>query len=355
VNGPVPAAAIHDPNNRLSKLVANERDDAKVVEELFLSYLGRLPTPTELQLGIQSLKDGAKTYESLVVEAKKHQDALAQYDKTMESRQAPWEESVKKTIPPKWTTVEIVKADSKGGATLTKQSDGSLLGSGKNPDKDTYTIAAQTKLKNITAIRLEALTDASLPGKGPGRAGSGNFVLTEFKLSFTPPGDKKAKRIALKNAQADFAQEGFPVANAIDNNPATGWAIAYELGKPHTAFFELAQPLTLPAGATLTVTMAQEYTAKHTIGRFRLSLTDSPTLSLKGPPAPIVKILGIAPTQRTPQQKAEITSYYRSQDAELARLRQQAADHPMPVDKRLPGAQDLAWAFINAKAFQFNH
>jgi hypothetical protein len=27
----------------------------------------------------------------------------------------------------------------------------------------------------------------------------------------------------------------------------------------------------------------------------------------------------------------------------------------MPVDKRLPGAQDLAWAFINAKAFQFNH
>ena len=50
-----------------------------------------------------------------------------------------------------------------------------------------------------------------------------------------------------------------------------------------------------------------------------------------------------------------MTNYYRSQDAELAQLRLLVADHPMPVDKRLPGAQDLAWAFINAKAFQFNH
>ncbi len=68
-----------------------------------------------------------------------------------------------------------------------------------------------------------------------------------------------------------------------------------------------------------------------------------------------MKILGIDPAKRTPQQKVELTNYYRSLDAELTRLRQLVAEHPMPVDKRLPGAQDLAWAFINAKAFQFNH
>jgi hypothetical protein len=355
VNGPVPAAAIHDPNNRLSKLVAAEKDDAKVVEELFLAFLGRLPTKAELQLGLQSLHDGEKTYESLVVEAKKHQDALAAYEKTLAARQSQWEESIKNTLPPEWTPLDIDKSVSKGGATLTKQMDGSLLADGKNPDKDTYTITAQTKLNGITAIRLEVLPDAKLPAKGPGRAQNGNFVLNEFKLSFTPPGEKKVKPIALKNAQADFGQANYPVGNAIDNNPATGWAIAPEFGKAHTAYFPLATPLTLPAGSTLTVTMLQGFGTQHTIGRFRLSATTSKTLSLKGPPAAIAKILGTEPAQRTPQQKAELTNYYRSLDVELARLRQLAAEHPMPADKRLPGAQDLAWAFINAKAFQFNH
>jgi hypothetical protein len=355
VNGPVPAAAINDPNNRLVKLVANEKDDAKVVEELFLAFLGRLPTQTEMQLGLQSLKDGEKMYELLVVEAKQHQDGLAAYEKSLDARQAKWEEQVKHTIPPTWTPLDIVKADSKGGATLTKQTDGSLLLGGKNPLKDAYTITAQTKLNGITALRLEVLPDASLPAKGPGRSPSGNFVLNELRLSFTPPGEERAKRIALKNAQADFAQEGWAVAGAIDNNRATGWAIAPQFGKPHTASFELASPLNLPTGATLTVTMAQEFGGQHTLGRFRLSLTTSKTLSLKGPPAAIVKILSTEPAKRMPQQKAELTNYYRSQDAELSRLRQLVAEHPMPVDKRLPGAQDLAWAFINAKAFQFNH
>ncbi|HZV07461.1 MAG TPA: DUF1549 domain-containing protein [Gemmataceae bacterium] len=354
-NGPVPAAAIHDPNNRLSKLVAAEKDDAKVVEELFLAFLGRLPTKAELQLGLQTLKDGEKTYESLVAEAKQHQAALVAYEKSLDARQAQWEEQVKRTIPPTWTPLEIVKADSKGGATFTPQMDGSLLLSGKNPEKDTYTITAQTKLNGITAIRLEVLPDASLPAKGPGRATNGNFVLNEFTLSFTLPGEKKAKPIALKNAQADFSQNDWAVAGAIDNNRATGWAVAPEFGKPHTAYFELAAPLSLPTGATLTVTMFQAFGTQHTIGRFRVSLTTSKTLSLKGPPAAVVKILGIEPAKRTPQQKTELTNYYRSLDPELSRLRQLVAEHPMPVDKRLPGAQDLAWAFINAKAFQFNH
>jgi hypothetical protein len=226
---------------------------------------------------------------------------------------------------------------------------------GKNPVKDTYTIAAQTKLNGITAIRLEVLPEASLPSKGPGRATNGNFVLNELKLSFTPQGEKKAKPIVLKNAQADFSQNDWAVAGAIDNNRATGWAIAPEFGKAHTAYFELSAPLSLPSGATLTATMFQDFGSQHTLGHFRLSVTTSTTLSLKGPPATIVRLLEVGPGKRTPQQQAELRNYFRSLDPELSRLRQLVAEHPMPVDKRLPGAQDLAWAFINAKAFQFNH
>ena len=54
------------------------------------------------------------------------------------------------------------------------------------------------------------------------------------------------------------------------------------------------------------------------------------------------------PAKRTPEQKAELTRYYRGQDAELLRLAQAVSDFGKPADKRLLGAQDVAWALINS-------
>ena len=102
------------------------------------------------------------------------------------------------------------------GATLVKESDLSVMVTGSN-GQGVYTIGAETTLRGITAIRLEALADARLPGHGPGRAPNGNFVLTEFEVAAAPkPRPEAAKKVELQAALADFSQEGYDVKTAID-------------------------------------------------------------------------------------------------------------------------------------------
>lgn len=94
-----------------------------------------------------------------------------------------------------WTVLDFASFSSANGQTLTEQPDFSLLASGTNPATDTLTLTAPTSLTGITGIRLEMLTDASLPSNGPGRAGNGNFVVSELTVSITAvpePGDHAA-------------------------------------------------------------------------------------------------------------------------------------------------------------------
>jgi hypothetical protein len=163
--------------------------------------------------------------------------------------------------------------------------------------------------------------------------------------------------VVLRRATATFSQEGFGVAGTIDANPATGWAIAPQFGKPQTAVFEIKGALKQVGGTTLTFTLDQQYAGKdHNIGRFRLSVTTAkPPFSLEGPPEAIAKILAVEAEKRSAAQKAELTRYFRSIDPELARLTTVLNELGKPGDPRLIGAQDLAWALLNSPAFLFNH
>ncbi|HVS36143.1 MAG TPA: DUF1553 domain-containing protein [Gemmataceae bacterium] len=359
VNGPVVGEAVKDPNNRIAQLLVSQKDDSKVVEELYLSVLCRPPTPAELAEGLQALKDGEVDYGAAVAEHDRRAAELAAYEKAMDARQAQWEKDV--PMAAEWTVLDLDSVKSTGGAVLTKQADGSILASGKNPFPESYVLTGATKLTGVTAIRLEVLTDASLPGQGPGRAPNGNFVLNELQVKTRPTGATWAaglfRPVKLQNAQADFSQEQYAVAGAIDGNETTGWAVVPQVGKAHTAVFEIKDPIAFAKGADLTITMDQKYTGKeHNIGKFRISVTTAKTpIHLSGPPAPIAQILKTPADKRTPEQKAEITRFYRSMDPEYGRLLQSVAEHPAPVDKRHPGAQDLVWALLNSKAFQFNH
>jgi hypothetical protein len=355
VNGPILADAIRDPNNRLAKLCGTEKDDRKIIEELFLAAFARLPNEHELAAGLKALAGHRDEFDREVAEYNKHAAALAAYEKGIPARLAEWEKTQQKTA---WTVLDPATLKAEGGAVLKKQADHSILVSGKNPTPEIYTVTAATKLTGITGIRLEVLSDPKLPSMGPGRAPNGNFVLSEFSVTAAPEGDPvKAKPVALHNAKADFSQDQFPVGNAIDGKKDTGWAVAPQLGRGHVAVFETKEPLTIDNGTALTFTLEQHFAGKeHNVGKFRLSVTTSKApLSLEGPPEPIAKILSVEPEKRTPQQKDEMLRFYRAQDAELLRLQAEAAAATPPNDPRLIGAQDLMWALLNNKAFLFNY
>src|SRR5207247_1295633 len=129
---------------------------------------------------------------------------------------------------------------SKGGATLTKLPDDSILAGGENPDKDTYTLVAQTDLPKISSIRLEALAHESLGYRGPGRAPWGNFALSKISLKAEPlAGAGAPATLKLINPQADFEQKGYPVAASLEGNPKTAWSIDPQAGRNHWAVYEI--------------------------------------------------------------------------------------------------------------------
>jgi hypothetical protein len=59
INGRTIGEAVSAPDNRLKKLVEAETDNTKVVEEIYLSCLSRLPTEKELA-AIEFPKDGSR-------------------------------------------------------------------------------------------------------------------------------------------------------------------------------------------------------------------------------------------------------------------------------------------------------
>src|SRR5207237_406318 len=142
-----------------------------------------------------------------------------------------------------------------------KLEDHSILAGEGKPLKDNYEIIARTKKTGLTAIRLEALTDESLPHRGPGRASNGNFILTEFELlavSMAQPAEKQ--KITFSSSQADYSQKDHDIARAIDGKlDDTGWAVD---GDSHhenrTALFSAQQPFGYEGGTELHFSLRHE-------------------------------------------------------------------------------------------------
>jgi hypothetical protein len=150
--------------------------------------------------------------------------------------------------------------------------DHSVLLAGPVPEKDTYHYKAALSQKQLTGILIEAMSDESLPGNGPGRGSEGrpNFVLTHLHAALDVGGEQ-AQEITFASAVASFSQANFPVANLADADETTGWAINPEFGKSHWAALKLREPMALPDGSHLSLRLVQNFGGGRVIGRLRIT------------------------------------------------------------------------------------
>jgi hypothetical protein len=222
-----------------------------------------------------------------------------------------------------WVPVVPESFVSNEGAVLEQLPDGTLLASGPVADKDTYTLTAEVGLRTITAFRIDLLTHDSLPRKGPGRAPNGNVHLSEFEVRVFRQGVGTVEKAGFRQATADYNQPGgYDITKTIDGDPKTSWAIDPREGLPHAAVFELATPLTLPAGTRLTFSLRQLQGGGHLLGRFRISAA-----SAAGPfpqilPEDLERLLTKPSAERTGDERVRIAAHFLRQStaAALAKL-----------------------------------
>jgi hypothetical protein len=200
--------------------------------------------------------------------------------------------------------------------TLKRRPDNSVLASGDITKSDTYDLTFRTPLHDITAIRLEALPDDSLPNHGPGmiyyEGPFGDFCLSEISLT----ADGQPRKFG--SAVHSFAATGFPAEHAIDGDPQSSWMINGGQGKPHYAIFSLAKPTS--ALKELKVHMLFERYYAAALGHFRISVTSDPRAAKPNTslPAAVEDVLAKPTESWTAGDRETATDYFLKTAPQLA-------------------------------------
>ncbi|HAV33822.1 MAG TPA: hypothetical protein DC058_17440 [Planctomycetaceae bacterium] len=237
-----------------------------------------------------------------------------------------------------WTPLTHDSMQALSGTQLKTRADGAILATGPNPATETYTLQFSKLPAGVTALRIEVLPDDSLPQKGPGRAGNGNFVLSELTATVQTAAGEQS--VPLQNATATYEQTGaaganpygrWAVAAAIDADArgrTWGWAVMEQVGRSQTAVFETATDLTLPEGAVLSLVLDQNLdNPGHNIGCFRVfaSTAPRPLKASEAIPAEIAVLVAIPSAERSEQQTKTLAAWYRSTAPQLQAEREQLA------------------------------
>ena len=280
---------------------------------------------------------------ALAAELKTLEARLNDPDEKIDAAYPAWEQAMRETDA-MWTTIPPDKAHA-DSATLTVQSDGSVIASGQASGRRSLSGRGPVKEGMVTGIRLEAIPDDSLPQGGPGRDAYGNFVVTGFKVELISS-DGKATLVTFADAVADDWANGkvtdlikMTAASRNDDLPP-GWTIdatrdSHRLRRQ--AVFVPAAPVNVTAGTRLRLTLAfNGANVGQALGRFRVSsTTNAAPLAAVSIPARVRDVLSVDPKVRAPDQEKAVRSQYRQQCPELAPER----DRMAAVKKELAGSR----------------
>jgi mono/diheme cytochrome c family protein len=251
------------------------------------------------------------------------QRALADLDRTKAKRQEAWEQETlaRRTgdgpMGATWAPLVPQSFSAADGAVLTKLDDGSILAAKGGP-RDIYTVRYAAPSTPVAAVRLRVLMHDSLPAKGPGLAGNGNFILTRVDIRHG------GKPVPVAGVQADHAQPDFGPERLIDDLPGTGWAInvgkgskpGAKMNAPHEVHFTLAVPI--PAdGQPIEVLLHHELSDYYNVGRFAVDV--SPTVPATLDAEKLFTVLSIEPAKRSADDKKYLTAEF--DKADTARLK----------------------------------
>lgn len=275
------------------------------------------------------ISDAAAQQERKELQAKiaETQKKLAAFEKEADAPSPKAEAALlaKAAQAPKEHVLEIADFESTGGATHEVLPDHSVLISGEPaPDKDTYIVKVDTTLTGIRGLKLEGLTDDSLPGKGPGRGDEKhpNFVLNNLIVSAAPLNQPdQAKPVKFVAAKADYSQQNFPVENLLktDNKAKGGWAVGPKFSQPHWAEFQTEEPVGFAEGTELIFKLQQDFGGTRTIGRLRLSAITG-KVGAEALPEPLVAALKTPAAKRSAEQKKTIRDYLLKQRPAYTKL-----------------------------------
>ena len=268
-----------------------------------------------------------------------------------EQKIARWEDRVRGNQP-NWTVLRPTVEDiSTGGQKYLPRDDGSFLAQGYAPTKHRVKMTVETKLRNMTAFRLELLNDPNLPLRGPGRSLKGTGALTEFEVESAPmKSPEQLEKVEIARATADIAlpetpleamfedksdqlRVTGPIEFAIDEDEKTAWGIDAGPARrnlPRKAVFTVKTPISHPEGTLLRFHLSQKHggansddNQNHNLGRFRISATTTPGATADPLPAGLREILSIPRPERTASQAQAVFSYWRNTVPEWGQANQE--------------------------------